>query len=87
MLSLLKECEDIEITLGSSKEKAAVLRKVALMCSSGFVPQVYMRAVFSYCIGCLWVKFTPLHQAALEVLGDVLTIQSDFSNQLMDLVE
>jgi hypothetical protein len=72
VLALLKECEDIEITLSASKEKASILRKVALMCTSGYMPKEYLTAVFHYCIGCLWVKFTPLHQSALEVIGDVL---------------
>jgi hypothetical protein len=61
VITLLKECEEIEITVSASKEKVILLRKVSLMCSSGYVPREYLHAVYSYCIGCLWVKFTPLH--------------------------
>lgn len=72
LISLLNQCEQIEINLLVGKEKKTLLRNVGLMCASGFVPDAYMELAFRYCIGTLWVKFTPIHEAAMDVLNDFI---------------
>ena len=61
--------------MDTEKTKNSLMRRVILMISSGFVPESYINAAYSYAIGSLWVKFTPLHQSALELFEGIFKIQ------------
>ena len=69
LLDKLRQYEALEVGFETMKSKETLLRSIQVMLSSGLVPEVYVLAAYSMMVGCLQIKFSPVHEAAMEVLA------------------
>jgi len=46
-----------------------------MIVASELVPPAYMQICYRYGIGCFWVKFTPLYQAAIDLISEVFRVK------------
>ena len=60
MIHLMNEFEKYEVGFGTERNKEAQLRKIEVQLKSGGVPKKYLRTVYNFLVGSLWIKFTPL---------------------------
>lgn len=56
-MQLLSQFENLELTVAEEKAKNSILRKLAVIISSGLVPEIYLEMAYNFCIGTLWLKY------------------------------
>ena len=54
---------------------------------SELVPAPYVDLCYRFAIGCFWVKFTPLHEPAHDMISEVLCKDNTYIAVQLDLVE
>ena len=72
--------------MDSEKSKSNILRRVQLLLSSNLIPDLYVTACYRYGIGCFWVKFSPVHQPALDILSEIFK-NKDYMSVHLNLLE
>ena len=77
LLAKLSQYEELEVGFDTMKAKEALLRSIQVMLSSGLVPEVYVLAAYHMMVGCLQIKFSPVHEAAIEVLAQIFKLNPE----------
>lgn len=77
LVTLLVQYEKLPLKLDTEKTKNSVVRKVQVMISSGFVPEFYLDLAYNFLVGCLWLRFLPLHEPAQHALSEVFRVNPE----------
>lgn len=54
------EFEKCSIGFENERIMQNYLGKLEVMCRNGRVPEVYVKCIYKFLVGCFWIKFTPL---------------------------
>ena len=87
MVKILLQAEEYPVGLQTEKQKQNLLRRATNLIHSELIPQEYVEMCYRYAIGCFWVKFTPLHEAAHDLIAEVLCRHNAYIGKQLGLVE
>ena len=66
------EFEKTEIGFAHEKQKESKLRQIEVFIKRQTVPLPYLKAIYNFLIGCLWIKFSPIFPVAHDCLSAIL---------------
>lgn len=87
VFSLLLKFEKDEININSEKLKGSCLRNIMVLVQTGLVPDTYMEAIYTFLVGCLWIKFVPLQEPIIDLFKEVFAVNKEFLGRHISLFE
>jgi len=87
LLALLLRFENAEIDITSEKIKASSLRDVQVLLATGLVPTIYMKAIYHFLVGCLWIKFLPIQEPVFSCFAELFAHHKELLHDHIWLLE
>lgn len=73
LIPLLLKFESAEVDITYEKIKGSSLRDVQVLLTTGLVPPEYIKTIYVFLVGCLWIKFLPIYEPTFACFTELFT--------------